>query len=272
MKRIAIDANTQKPRALEVGKRIFELLEAMGASPYYRKELAQFYDKPYKEEEELPEALIVIGGDGTILNRAKWSMDNQIPLLGVNLGRIGFLNNVEESEVEEALKRLLADDFSILRRGMLQGEMQGETYCALNDFLVYKEHYSNTINVSVNIDDVKITTFSCDGILVSTPTGSTAYALSAGGPIIAPNVDAMLIAPICPHTLSARPLIVSTEDKIDIHIERGHCTRADVVVDGQFVNSLEEHHVLSITASAKPALFISINEYNFFELAQKKLY
>lgn len=272
MKRIGIDANTQKPMAVETAERTFSILQALGAEPCYAKEVSDVLGAPFQGIDGI-EALLVIGGDGTILNRACWGMQTQIPLLGINLGHVGFLNNVEVQDLEKSLERLVQDHYTIFSRAMLESKVYGEKYYALNDFLIFKQHYSKTIDVCIHINGVCMANFACDGILVSTPTGSTAYSLSAGGPIVAPNVNALLLTPICPHTLSARPMLISQEDEITLQITDGHCPAAQVIVDGRCIEeSFTGEEKVVVRYAERPVRFISMYDFNFFDLARKKLY
>lgn len=272
MKRIGIDANTQKPMAVETAEKTFSILQSLGAEPCYAEEVCDVLGVPFQGMEDA-EALLVIGGDGTILNRAEWGMRTQIPLLGINLGHVGFLNNIEAHDLRESLAQLVQDQYTVFSRAMLESEVYGKKYYALNDFLMFKCHYSKTIDVRICINDICMANFACDGILVSTPTGSTAYSLSAGGPIVAPNVNALLLTPICPHTLSARPMVISQDDEIILQIDDGHCPTAQVIVDGQCIEESFAGSEKLIVRYAKQSLrFISIYDFNFFELARKKLY
>lgn len=272
MKKIGIDANTRKPNAVETARKIFDLLTQWGANPSYSRELSQALDIFYQKQDDL-EVLLVIGGDGTVLNRAYWAMQTGTPLLGINLGHVGFLNNVDIPDLEESLKRLLDGEYELFSRSMLEGVVAGYTYYALNDFLLYKEHYSNTIDVRVQVNGVHMATFACDGTLVSTPTGSTAYSLSAGGPIVAPNVKTTLITPICPHTLSARSMLIAEQDVVTLEVTEGHCSVAQLIVDGQCVEKqFVQGDCLQIRTAEKPVQFVSINDHNFFELARRKIY
>lgn len=272
MKKIGINANTEKELALSLARDVNRRLRCLGAIGVYDALTAAVLGETAGDFSSV-EALIVIGGDGTVLNCAEWAAQNDVPLLGVNMGNIGFLNNVEANDLDSALARLVADEYFIHARLLLQGSMEDKNRLALNDFLLFKEHYSHTIQVAIDIDDVRIANFACDGVLVSSPTGSTAYSLSAGGPIVAPNVNAILITPVCPHTLSARPMLVGENDVVSLRILQGHCNRAQISADGIPVfEKFELGHILRVGVAKQRLRFICVNGHNFFERVRNKLY
>lgn len=272
MKKIGIAANTSKIGVFDVVQETCNCLHKLGAETFLEAELARTMGQEEKSLDEI-EVLLIVGGDGTILRYAGWAMQTGIPLLGINLGHVGFLNNIELNDLQASLSKLVNDEYTLLSRSMLEGVLHGKKYYALNDILLFKKHFSNTIDVQVDINDVKMTGFACDGLLVSTPVGSTAYSLSAGGPIVSPNVNAVLITPVCAHTLSARPMLVSESDQLTLRIREGHCSVGMVIIDGNIhERELREEEQMKIRLAEKAVHFIAVNDYNFFELVRKKLY
>ena len=166
-------------------------------------------------DEKKPDIIIAFGGDGTILRAAMPASEYGAPILGVNLGRIGFLSEIAPDEFDEALKRLDENDYSLDSRMMLSCSVNGsaEKLC-LNEALLYKRSFSGVVDISMEIDGIDAGSVLCDGIIVSTSTGATGYSISAGGPVIAPGLDAIIVTPICPHTLTVRPIIASGEARM----------------------------------------------------------
>jgi len=219
--------------------------------------------------------ILVLGGDGTFLRAARYSAGYSVPLLGVNLGSLGFLNDIEIGEINIALSKVLEGDFELEERMMLVASLQREgkvieKFYALNDFVIAKGSFSRLINLDIFVGENFVDSFSSDGIIVSTPTGSTAYSLSAGGPIVHPDLDVCVITPICPHTLSARPLVISPEKKISIII-RSSNSEAMLTVDGQYGYNLDNNDRIVVFKSDYVTKMVKIKEKNFFQIIRNKL-
>jgi NAD+ kinase len=188
-------------------------------------------DEPSRLErayaDEAPDLVIVVGGDGTLLNAARLLARHGIPLLGVNVGRLGFLADIPLGRMREGVADVLAGRFTEERRALLAGAVHRQNGAcparlALNDVVMQKSESGRMIEFETHVDGSFVCTHRADGIIVATPTGSTAYALSGGGPILHPALDATALVPICPHTLSDRPIVVSSASKIEIVLTRGH--------------------------------------------------
>ncbi len=213
-------------------------------------------------------ALVVIGGDGSILRFAAAASALALPLLGVNLGRVGFLSEIMPGELDAALARLARGDYRVETRMMLVCRVNGgEAVHCLNDVLVFKHQFSGTAEVDVAVGGKRVGKLFCDGIIAATPTGSTAYSLSAGGPVVAPGLDAMLITPVCSHTLHLRP-IVAAPDAEAVFTIRGP---GMVAADGERVQALSAGDRVTITRSPRVARFIRFGEENVFDLIHEKL-
>lgn len=273
MKRIGIQANIDKAPALSVAADAFKLLYELGVTPVLERTTAQAMGKEAGGEEHI-DVLLVIGGDGTILRSAVKAAQEDVPMLGVNLGKKGFLTEVETNELPQALRQLLSGAYTIESRMMLRGELHGSasgSYLALNDFIIFKERFSHTLNVDVTVNGQLAGQYACDGIILSTPTGSTAYALSAGGPVVAPYVRGILITFICPHSLSARPLLVG-EDDIVSFATHGSNSVAQLSADGQPKYwRVDKGDIVTVRKAEETAKFIHFADYNFFDLVLKKL-
>ena len=217
------------------------------------------------------EAIIAIGGDGTLLRANAMSVENRIPLIGVNIGTVGFLTETELDGLNEVAKRLKNNDYTIETRMMLKAELNSQTMLALNDVVVSRGGYSRLIGVNAWVGDEQVGRYIGDGLIVSTATGSTGYSLSAGGPIVCPQVDCLLLTPICAHTLQHRPVITSPERKIVISLDDTHAPMAVVSVDGQENMELRCGDRLVVTRADCCARFIKLGPQDFFSKIRYKL-
>jgi NAD+ kinase len=218
--------------------------------------------------------LVVIGGDGTLLTAARSAGRTKTPILGVNLGSLGFLTEVALDELYESIDRGLKGKLNIEIRMMLQAEVLRKKkslgkYSLLNDIVINKSALARIVDLSVEIDSYYVTTYKADGLIVSTPTGSTAYSLSAGGPIVFPDMKAILITPICPHTLTHRPLVIPDYAKIAIKL----MTDEDVyfTLDGQRGFPMRNGDIVRVSRSKNVVKLIRPFERNYFDLLRRKL-
>lgn len=213
------------------------------------------------------DAVIVVGGDGTIL-RTVQQMDRPAPLLGVNWGEVGFLADLEPAEALPFI-RSLPRGFSIEERMRIELRKDGEVLgTALNEALIVTTRPAKMLRFLIVIDGVVAEQFRADGLLISTPTGSTAYAMSAGGPIVDPRIQAFLLVPLAPYLLSSRPHLISSNRQLDIRLESSK--PANLVMDGQQTIGLGTSRTIEVRRSDKPALFVDVKR-NFFEKVDKKL-
>lgn len=224
--------------------------------------------------EDIPaqvDLVVVLGGDGTMLSIAHLAAVNDVPVLGVNLGSLGFLTEVPVDEMYLTLDAFLGGEERIVSpRQMLEVLTGGERFYCLNDIVINKSALARMIQCAIWIDDKKISIPRADGLIVSTPTGSTAYSLSAGGPIIQPHIPAIIIAPICPHTLSFRPMVITSDAKIKIQLlSTGE--KAYLTLDGQRGNLMEDNEIIEINTSDLKLRLISSPKRNYFDLLQQKL-
>jgi len=228
-------------------------------------------------EQELAEssdALVVVGGDGTILRAARAGAVRGVPVMGVNVGGFGFLAEVGLQELPEALERLVAGRHAVEERMMLAAEVGragevAERFLALNDMVVTKSGYARLMPIRVCVNGEHLATYLADGLIVSTPTGSTAYNLSAGGPILSPGVRAMVITPICPHTLTARPVVVDADDVATVEVA-SKVEGVLLTVDGQVGCPLRGGDVVQVRRAEERARLVRLKAPSFYELLRQK--
>lgn len=224
------------------------------------------------------DALITLGGDGTLLRGAKLLGGRPVPIIGVNLGRLGFLTSCSSSEVESALRRFMAGDYTAESRMTLAATTDGgpeasgatERWLALNDFVLHKGGFARVVRLSISIDGERMGTYAADGIVVATPTGSTAYSLSAGGPIVTPRLESIVITPISAHTLGIRPLVVHPDAEIVLQGEDGP-DELLLTVDGQGGTEVRRGERLIIRCSKSPVMLVRFPPDTFFSRIRQKL-
>ena len=215
------------------------------------------------------EAVISIGGDGTFLRANAVALEEGLPILGVNIGRVGFLTEIELDELEAACQKLAADEFTIENRMMLEVQSADQTFLALNDVVISRGGYSRLIGIDAWVDEDPIGRFLADGLIISTPTGSTGYSLSAGGPIICPELECMLLTPICAHSLQHRPVVTSAEQTITVRLHDD--VQAMVSIDGREPLPFGHGSLVSITRAKRSARFIRLQPRSFFSKIRVKL-
>ncbi|HEV8437889.1 MAG TPA: NAD(+)/NADH kinase [Methylomirabilota bacterium] len=280
MKRIGIIAKTDREEARTVVPSLLEWCLAHGLQPTCEKEtaaLAPEFAVATARKPELPgqvDLLLVLGGDGTLLSMARLVGDLGVPILGVNLGGLGFLTALTAEELFPALEAYLEGTLVIEERMMLaatvsrQGERLSE-YAALNDIVVTKSAMSRIIRLEVAVDEQFATGYRADGLIISTPTGSTAYCLSAGGPIVFPTMDAMVLTPICSHTLTNRPIVLPASQRIDVTL----LSDQDVMLtaDGQVGFALRQWDVVEIRRASARIRLLRFPQKHFFSVLRTKL-
>lgn len=278
---IGIISNLEKDKNFELTKNVIEWFE--------KKQINVIYDDQICAELAITEArycnddifkksdlIVVLGGDGTLLNVARQASCNEVPLFGVNIGHLGFLTEIEVSNMYPAFLKLIKGDYKIEERIMLEAYVENDekftrNFIALNDIVITKGDFARIVTYSFSINDKFVDLYSADGIIVSSPTGSTAYSLSAGGPIVAPDVDALIVTPICPHTLHSRPIIVSSNDKVRVSVCKSNNTNIIMTVDGQEGVRLKPGDTVTVKKSAYCTNLVKLNDGNFFDVLREKL-
>jgi NAD+ kinase len=247
-------------------KNVACVLEDVAAKKLLRKEGTAREELPAKVD-----LVIILGGDGTLLSIAYLAALKNVPVLGVNLGRLGFLTEVPKDEMFIALDSFLEGNEEIISpRMLLETRFKGKAYFCLNDVVINKGAVARMIQMDIWIDGKEIAALKGDGLIVSTPTGSTAYALSAGGPIIQPYVPAIVLAPICPHTLSFRPMVVSSDSRVKVQLLTAG-EEVYLTLDGQRGFSLGKNDIVEIKRSRYELRLISSPKRNYFDLLKEKL-
>ena len=240
---------------------------------------AKFLNVPAMEKDKFCDCIdlaIVVGGDGTLLKAGRLLSDKNIPVIGINLGRLGFLVDISPDEITEQLSQMLNGEYTIETRALLHAEaFRGEQSLgeaiALNDVVVHVRNDIRMIEFTTHIDDHFVNTQRADGIVVATPTGSTAYSLSGGGPILHPSLDAVVLVPICPHTLSNRPVVVSNQSQINISLCESRDVNARLSFDGQSNIELQAGDRVVIRHKAHQLQLMHPKNYDYFHILRNKL-
>ena len=280
MTRVGLVAKPDAPEAPALLRRLVEWLTSRGLSVSLEKETAGLVPSAAAaavRKSDLPgqcDFIIVLGGDGTLLSMARAVGDLGVPLLGINLGGLGFLTATTVEEAVAAVDAYLGGRMAIDERMMLaarvvrRGQSVGE-YAALNDVVITKSAMSRIINLEVSVQGEYATAYRADGLIISTPTGSTAYCLSAGGPILFPTMDAVVIVPIASHTLTNRPIVLPGHQRIDVTLK----TDQDVMltIDGQIGVNLNEHDTVQVEQAASRIRLVRFPRTDFFSVLRTKL-
>jgi NAD+ kinase len=278
MKKIGIIGKTGKQETLDILTELAPWLKSKGHEVYVDIENATVMNiegTPRSQMSALVDMVIVLGGDGTMIGVARLVAEKGIPILGVNIGGLGFLTAVSRDELYEVLDRVLVDDCPIEERIMLNACVLRHSECiaeyiVMNDVVVNKGALARIIDLETYVNNTYISTFKADGLIVSTPTGSTAYALSAGGPILYPTINSIVLAPICPHTLTNRPIVLPDDVKIEIML-RSLNEDVFLTIDGQMGFSLRQNDIIEVKKSQYRARLYIPCERDYFEIIRTKL-
>lgn len=292
MNQFYIITNSEKDKNLETTRQIYDYLTAHGKSctvrEYQKAEEACFNQGNAKKEvgytnadwiPEGTECILVLGGDGTLIQAARDTVDRGIPLLGINLGNLGYLAEIEKSGILDALDSLMADVYTLEPRMMLEGAVcrkgSGDIHnLALNDIVVNRAGALRVIDYEIYVNGEFLNRYSADGIIVSTPTGSTGYSLSAGGPIVSPMASMIVVTPICPHTLTARSIVLSGEDQVAIRLGSGRRVEQEeafATFDGEVSVPIATGDYVEIRKSEKTADILKISKISFLEVLRNKM-
>ncbi len=249
------------------------VLRAEQAKAFFQKHDIISFDPQHDHSAINPDVIISFGGDGTLLIGARYALKYDIPLLGINLGTVGFLTEEDPEHLEEALNSILQSRYQIESRSLLRitNSRNNEIFYALNDAVITRGGYARLIKVDASVDDMKYNTFTADGIIIATPTGSTGYSLSAGGPIVQPGMNCMIITPVCPHSMQHCPCIVSEFSDIRLLLCSDRQQSAELQIDGQNMVSLSAGDEVHITGTERKIRLIRLHSYDFFGLTRRKL-
>lgn len=276
MKKFCIITNADKDRDFSITSRIERCIAACGLTSYRAIQRDGF---PYgfihtSAIEPGTDCAIVLGGDGTLLHAASGLCGYDIPILGINLGTLGFLAEVEPDNIENAIKRLAGGDFRTEEHMMLHAKCNDSEIDFLNDAVISCSGFSRLIRLQTYVNDTPMQLYSGDGLLIATPTGSTAYNLSAGGPVLSHYSKMMVLTPICPHSLGSRSIVLSEDDCIGIEVEKAKKTQTEeaiVTVDGILLGKLAVGDYLEISKSAKVTRLIRFEKEAFYKALRNKL-
>jgi NAD+ kinase len=270
--KIGIIGKWKNPKAVEELNRLLPFLKKEGFSVFIEREVNA------KESVLQPSSpidlLIVMGGDGTLLRGVRFLQGRNVPIMGINLGGLGFMTWTNLEEVEETIVAFKKGELKVEKRMMLRGKVirkENEILSmdVLNDVVVNKGALARIIQIYVEVNDKFLSRYRADGLIVSTPTGSTAYSLAAAGPVVHPSVECIILSPICPHTLTNRPIIISPDAKIKILIERGD--EVYITLDGQVGFILEREDIVIVEKSPHTANLIMPKGKDYFSILRKKL-
>lgn len=273
MKHFLIYTNQMKDKEYQITGEVKRLLEEKG------QQVTLFSDLKSGEIPVHMDAMLVLGGDGTVLQAVRETKTEHIPLIGINLGTLGFLAQIEPAGIEEALDRLIAGDYTREERMMLQGQAvfaDGSVRegFALNDIVITRNGPLQMLKLNIYVNGRFLHQYQADGVIVTTPTGSTGYSLSAGGPLIAPGAKLLMLTPICPHTLNQRSIIFSSEDVIEIEIPEGRdgqMQRVSASFDGVTSAYITTGERIRIRKSEQCAEFILMNQESFLDVLNRKM-
>ena len=274
--KIGLIVNKEKQRALSAADEIVALM-----SP--DAELLSHSECPIQGTQALGSAeevvrscdiAITVGGDGTIIHNAKYAALYDKPLLGVNLGRVGFVANIEPEELPE-IRKLLTGEYRVQRRMLLDVTKtrggDSRSYTAVNEIVIHRDSLSSMVDISVSLGDEQIISYRADGMLFSTPTGSTAYSFSAGGPVIEPDMRCILLTPVCPHALSSRQVVFGEDAVLSAHVHPGSTLKCYMTVDGQDYVPVSSEDRITVRRSPCELKLIIIKEKNFYTSLNEKL-
>src|SRR6056297_120910 len=280
IKTIGLVLNTEKDNSLEVSKKLIKLIKEKDLDYLLEKEGAKELELNHKRASfdtlrKEADLIIVFGGDGTFLHTSLNFIGTGIPLMGINLGRIGFLTEIETNELDEALDHISANNFRIENRNTLEvcikreGKNIQKKY-AVNDVVINRAADGEMLKVDMHINKEFVNSYRGDGIIVSTPTGSTAYSFSAGGPIINPQVKALLITPLCPHAVHVKPMVISDDEIIEIDVE-GQKDKIFLTTDGRDSIKIKQDDIVRIKSSQQEISLIKFPDRTFYTILRNKM-
>ena len=279
MKTFYIIANSDKEESLRLAEQAKRYLTERGQVCVVRGQEQEHGNAHCELPSGNVDGILVLGGDGTLLRAARELAGRKIPFLGINLGHLGYLAEIEEQNLMPALDRLIEGSYTVEDRMMLRGSVcvdgqQIASDIALNDIVLNRSGNLRVVDYKVYVNGEYLNSFTADGMIVSTPTGSTGYSLSAGGPIVSPTASMLVLTPICPHTLNSRSIVFSGEDHIRIEIgkgRRGDTDEACATFDGDAIFPLKTGDYVEIKKSREVTRILKINQVSFLEVLRNKL-
>ena len=225
----------------------------------------------HKEYVKKVDIVVVFGGDGTLLNAARKYLNYDIPILGINMGNVGFLTDISTDNFEKTIREVLDGNYKIEERNLVSAKFGNNHLYGLNEVVIHSGAYAQLMRYRLNVNDRVVYEQRSDGLIIATPTGSTAYALSAGGPIIHPSLDVWTILPMLPQSLSSRPFVISTDEKVEMDLFDGPNENAKICVDGQDDIDIPYGEKILISKMDKTLKLVHPNDNDFFEACREKL-
>lgn len=269
---IALFPNEQKKRSFELATRIREFLTSKKISVAAEDEKAKKIGAtPFSDiDTDKIDFLISMGGDGTLMRIAHRYSHLEAPILGINLGHLGFMADIPGDDVFDSIEDLLKGEYLIDERLAIEATFGNQTLRAVNDLVLHRAKNYSLIELAIHLDGVYVNTFVADGVILATPNGSTAYSLAAGGPILSPGLEAMVLTPICPHTISNRPIVLMPHHKIEIEYLSDY-DPIDVRADGLDAFSLAKGQKVQISRSKKSFRLVNLKRHEYFNTLRSKL-
>lgn len=280
MKKVAIFAKVHDPRCQGVANELISWLEKRNCIPlvelHLSKHIGRHLGLPDEEIRKQAALVVVLGGDGTLISVARLFSGRQVPIVGVNLGSLGFLTEITVDELYPVLEGCIDSNPRITERMMLdvaviRGEAEIARCQVLNDAVINKGAIARIIDLEARVDGLFLTTFKADGLIISTPTGSTGYSLSAGGPIVQPLMNCVLITPICPHTLTNRPIVISDQAHVRIVVKSSFDEMVYLTLDGQVGVELQEGDCIEVRRAETTTAIVTSSEKDYFAVLRTKL-
>ena len=238
-------------------------------STYYKNDKAEYLS--HKEFSENIDLLVVFGGDGTLLNSARQYLEYEIPILGVNMGNVGFLTDLKVENFHTSMQEILNGNYKIEERNLVSAKFNNNHLYGLNEVVIHSGAYAQLMRYRLNVNDKVVYEQRSDGLIIATPTGSTAYSLSAGGPIIHPSLDVWTIIPMLPQSISSRPFVISSNEKVEMEIFDGPSKNAKICVDGQDDIDVPYGLNIAISKNEKTLKLVHPKDNDFFEACREKL-
>jgi NAD+ kinase len=278
MKTLGVIANLDKPGTRTLLQTLEQKATSMGLALRWDASCATAVEHACETCDSFfqqVDAVLTLGGDGTLLGAVRRMMDHPVPILGVNFGKLGFLTSVTQDRIDDALKALAGDKVLISKRQLLSctygiPEQAPQTVCALNDVVLSWGTSSHIATLEVWVNDENVTTYTCDGIIVSTPTGSTGHSLSAGGPILSPETPAIVLSPICPHAMTVRPVVMPADTRLTIRLA-GSSKSLVLAADGQPLQELTPGSEISVSPAHRDIDLLHLPGYHYWEVLREKL-
>ena len=277
---VGLVLNTEKQEAFTTAEKVFVWLQERGCQLMVEKKAAEIMNRKeagseLQEMSARAELIILFGGDGTFLYTARQVLGSGVPLVGINLGHLGFLTEVEIDELEEVLQSIINGQFYIEKRMLLQAsvERRGEVIIdglALNDVVINRGANARMICLEISLNQKYVNSYRADGLIVATPTGSTAYSLSAGGPIVNPRLQAIIITPICPHSLYVRPMVVSRGEELTVKVS-GRSKEMNISLDGSQSYQLQPEDEIVVTCAEQVVNILKFHDRSFYDILHKKM-